>query len=184
MAAFNKNDWEKLVAEWVNDPQLLYTDFKADYAAAPYVKEIPASDRTALPPPAQVAYDSALGQWQTDVATNGAAFEVIMDTPVSAPDSEVITANELYDALDRVEWGILDPLLQEEIKLLLNMGEGIIIDEDSKAREVLLASFPNGSATRTKLLTVISGKTQSYSSSLGLRKVTVGHFDRLTREYS
>ena len=84
-------------------------------------------------------------------------------------DRTSITSSELYEALVRADYIALQPAEQDEVKILLGLGETIIISAGSKARATLVAIFGSGSQTRTNLLGLIRDLTQSRAQELGLR---------------
>ena len=85
-----------------------------------------------------------------------------------APDRDSLSGSEIYEVVDRTEYAALSPGEQEELKVILTLGDNIQVGPSSKARAALAAMFGPATATRAALLALVTNRTQSRAQELGL----------------
>jgi hypothetical protein len=86
------------------------------------------------------------------VGMTDAQVAVSLLTKDRTKERATMTAADIYEAIDRAEYTALVSGEKTEVNILLGLGGAISIVTGSKARAVLLAAFPGGSATRTALI--------------------------------
>ena len=82
-----------------------------------------------------------------------------LNTPYRVQERLSIGAAELYEAIVQSEWTPLTAAQKEEIRDMYLLGT-IQTVTGSRGRAVLIATFPAGSATRTKLLELMTTQTR------------------------
>lgn len=106
--------------------------------------------------------------------TDAAALTDLTDETLRPqPDLDVMSGAQIYEALDRTEFLALTAGQQEEVKIILTLGDSIDISAGSKARTTMLALFDAVSTTRANLLAVATNRTTSRAKELGLGDITV-----------
>lgn len=87
---------------------------------------------------------------------------------------DTLEATTIYEAIDTAEFdALLDPQ-KEAIDRILSLSGGILVSASSKARAVILAAFPGGTATRTALVAEVT-RTVSRGEEIGIGHVWPGH---------
>lgn len=106
--------------------------------------------------------------------TDTAAHTDLTDTSLRPlPDLDILSGAQIYEALDRTEFLALTAGQQEEVKIILTLGDRIDISAGSKARATMLALFDAVSTTRANLLAIVQNRTTSRALELGLGDITV-----------
>lgn len=102
------------------------------------------------------------------------AFASLTDASARpAPDRDTLSGAEIYEVVDRAEYAALSPGEQEELKVLLSLGDTIAVGENSKARAALAGMFGPASNTRAELLGLVTNRTRSRAQELGLGDIDV-----------
>lgn len=111
----------------------------------------------------------AIGYSGMDDAT--AAASLNDETARPAPDRDSLSSAEIYNVIDRTEYLALTTAEQDELKVILGLGERVDITAGSKARGALAAMFDAASVTRAALLGLVENRTQSRAQELSLGTV-------------
>lgn len=88
-------------------------------------------------------------------------------------EKATLTSSEIFESIDREEYEALSPLQQEQVRVVLSLGDNIQISSGTKARAWLLDAFVALTATRAALQSVAT-KTVSRAEELGLGSVHLG----------
>lgn len=83
-------------------------------------------------------------------------------------DRKLLPAPELCDVIVRAEFKALPADERDEIEVILRIQGDIFVGSESAARATLMAIFPDGTATQSNLLALLTGVTQSRAQELGL----------------
>lgn len=88
-------------------------------------------------------------------------------------EKATLTSSEIFESIDREEYEALSLLQQEQVRVVLSLGDNIQISSGTKARAWLLDAFVALTATRAALQSVAT-KTVSRAEELGLGSVHLG----------
>lgn len=88
-------------------------------------------------------------------------------------EKATLTSSEIFESIDRGEYEVLSVAQQEQVRVVLGLGDNIQIATGTKARSWLLAAFGAGTATRDALQ-VVAQELVSRAAELGLGRVTIG----------
>lgn len=87
---------------------------------------------------------------------------------------DTLTAAQLYEAIDTVEFDALTAAQKTAIDRILGLGGDVILTPASKARAILVAAFGSGTASQIAIVAAVT-RTVSRAAEIGLPTVAVGH---------
>ena len=91
-----------------------------------------------------------------------------------APDLTVSSSSEIFEAIVDSEYQLLSDANKDAVRIVLGLGDNVLVGPTSQARSLMLSAFVAGTTTRANLISLVTGILQSRAAEIGLNTVKEG----------